>query len=125
MADLTLGTFIRLETQVWDALMKGDATADSKLLAEDFLGVYSSGFADRSEHVGQLVDGPTVASFKLSDSRILMISDEAVLHAYRADWYRAESPDSPEVMYISSLWVRRSERWINVFSQDTPADDPP
>jgi hypothetical protein len=23
-------------------------------------------------------------------------------------------------MYVSSLWCRRDDRWVNVFSQDTP-----
>ena len=25
-------------------------------------------------------------------------------------------------MYVSSLWCRRDDRWVNVFSQDTPAE---
>jgi hypothetical protein len=25
-------------------------------------------------------------------------------------------------MYVSSLWCRRDGAWLNVFSQDTPAD---
>jgi hypothetical protein len=26
-------------------------------------------------------------------------------------------------MYVSSIWTRRGTRWVNVFSQDTPARD--
>ena len=120
---MNLQALIELETKVWDALRRGDAEADSHLLAEDFLGVYSSGFANRSDHVGQLANGPTVAEFELHDARLMVLSDNDALLSYRADWRRlvAGEPGSTESMYISSLWSRRARQWVNVFSQDSPA----
>jgi hypothetical protein len=46
-----------------------------------------------------------------------------VLLCYRADYRpaRAGGPGAASTMYISSLWVERDGRWLNVFSQDTPA----
>ena len=119
-------TFIELETQVWEALRNGDAEADTRLLAEDFLGVYPSGFAGRSDHAGQLANGPTVADFELHNPRLVAVSDNDVLLAYRADWHRLVRGQSgpSESMYISSLWCRRSGRWVNVFSQDSPVEVP-
>jgi hypothetical protein len=113
---------MRLETEVWQALVIGDPDADSRLLAADFLGVYPTGFADRADHVGQIGAGPTVAEFTLSEERVLSVSDSAVLLAYRADYRRpgAAAGSDLEAMYVSSLWCRRDERWVNVFSQDTP-----
>jgi hypothetical protein len=121
---MDLDGFLELETAVWDALCRGDAEADGRLLAEDFLGVYPTGFADRSDHVGQLANGPTVADFELDDARLVVVSDDDVLLCYRADWHRFRdgSRGPAESMYISSLWSRRSGRWVNVFSQDSPAD---
>jgi hypothetical protein len=117
---------VRLETEVWRALAAGDADADERLLSEDFLGVYPTGFSDRAEHAGQLVRGPTIEDFELSDARTLAVSDEAVMLAYRAR-YRRSSPSSTssrgsasETMYVSSLWCLRDGAWLNVFSQDTP-----
>jgi hypothetical protein len=49
---MDLQALVELETMVWDALQRGDADADSRLLSDDFLGVYSSGFAGRSDHAG-------------------------------------------------------------------------
>jgi hypothetical protein len=117
-----LADFIQLETEVWRALVNGDANADARLLSDDFLGVYPTGFADRSDHVDQLRDGPTVAEFALHDGRLLVVSDSAVLLAYRAEYRRTGRPagTEPETMYVSSLWCRRDGRWVNVFSQDTP-----
>jgi hypothetical protein len=114
--------FIGLETQVWHALVDGDVESDARLLSEDFLGVYPSGFAGRIEHAAQLIDGPTVATFQLSEARLVAVSEAAVLLAYRADFTRRSGSDAsePEAMYVSSLWCRRDDRWVNLFSQDTP-----
>ena len=125
MDQLLLEDFIRLETEVWRALADGDADADGRMLSGDFLGVYPTGFADRKSHVDQLLDGPTVASFALDDARILIVSESAVILSYRAEFERPASPVASEVqsMYVSSLWCRRDGAWLNVFSQDTPADE--
>jgi hypothetical protein len=124
VSELLLEDFIRLEAQVWRALADGDSDADGRMLSDDFLGVYPTGFADRKSHVEQLIDGPTVASFALHDARMLVISESAVILSYRAEFERPTSAAVSEAqrMYVSSLWCRRDGAWLNVFSQDTPAD---
>jgi hypothetical protein len=123
VTQLRVDDFVQLEGEVWRALVAGDAEADLRMLSDDFLGVYPSGFADRTDHAAQLAGGPTMAAFELSDARLLVLSESDVLLSYRAAFRRAASPDRAawDVMYISSLWCRRDGRWINVFSQDTPA----
>jgi len=119
---MDLAVLIELETEVWEALRSGDAERDARMLASDFLGVYPSGFADRSEHSRQLANGPTVADYEIHEPRLMMLSEDDVLLCYRADWHRfiAGGRGPGESMYISSLWSRRSGQWLNVFSQDTP-----
>ncbi|MEO7369224.1 MAG: nuclear transport factor 2 family protein [Ilumatobacteraceae bacterium] len=118
--------FIELEKQVWEALRRGDAAEDTRLLSEDFLGVYPSGFSDRSGHAAQLSNGPTVVDYGLSEARLLVVSDNDVMLAYRADWHGVGADDGPpESMYVSSLWSRRAGRWVNVFSQDCLVSDRP
>jgi hypothetical protein len=118
----TVDDFLELETAVWQALTAGDAEADARLLSADFVGVYPSGVADHAGHVGQLANGATVAEFALSEVQVITVSATAALLVYRADFRRPRST-SAEVMYVSSLWCRRHGRWVNVFSQDTPAGD--
>ena len=127
VSDMDLDSFIDLETRVWDALRRGDVEEDMRLLAEDFLGVYSIGFAGRSDHAGQLANGPTVAEFELHDARLMVLSDNDALLSYRAEWHRlAAGKRGPrESMYVSSLWSRRPGQWLNVFSQDSPAESSP
>jgi hypothetical protein len=126
MAPSRLAQFVRLESQVWEALVRGDADADRALLTDDFVGLYPTGFASRDEHAGQLRDGPTMTSFAISEARLVEVSPSAVLLCYRADYRpaRAGGPNEAATMYISSLWIVRDGRWLNVFSQDTPAVGP-
>lgn len=114
-----LDQFLALETQVWEALTKGDAKADAALLTPDFLGVYPSGFAGRTDHSGQLDAGPVMQTYQLDQARLIVIAPDSVLLSYRASYRRAGGDN--EVMFISSLWQKRGRRWLNSFSQDTPA----
>lgn len=115
-----LAFFLDLETQVWEALMSGDGAADQELLSEDFLGVYPTGFSDRGGHVDQLSGGPTMSAYDLDQVRLTWISADTAMLSYRAR-YRQPGREVTETMYISSLWARRDGRWLNTFSQDTPA----
>ena len=122
MGEIDIDDIPGLETEVWNALVAGDTEADARLLSDDFLGVYSSGFAGRSDHVGQLSAGPTVSDYALSDARLIEVSGSAALLSYRADYLRAPNDDADwETMYVTSLWCRRDDRWVNTFSQDTAA----
>lgn len=116
-----LAEVLACETVVWRALVAGDASADRRALAPDFLGVYPDGFSGREAHVAQLGAGPTVARFTLSQERLLPLGEDHALLAYRAD-YRRVGRSEDEAMYVSSVWRRKSRGWVNVFSQDTPAD---
>lgn len=121
---IELDQLLALETNIWKALRSGDPQADKAHLADDFLGVYPSGLADRSDHVDQLANGPTIASFEIVDPRMIAISADHALLVYRADYRRPESEDMLESMFVSSLWSRRDGQWTNAFSQDTPVGVP-
>ncbi len=120
MTDLAF--FLDLETRVWQALARGDAATDSDLLTEDFLGVYATGFATREDHTGQLANGPTVASYQITDPRLLPLGPGRALLAYRATYTRTGHTE-PETMYVSSIWENRDGAWRNTFSQDTAESD--
>ena len=119
-APYTVDQFVALEKQVWDALVAGDPEADMQPLAEDFLGVYETGFADRLEHGDQLRNGPLAERYEISDAQIQVYAENLVLLAYRALWVRPGGKE--QSMYISSIWKKQSNgTWQNTFSQDTPA----
>jgi len=117
-----LDRFLALEKRVWAALATGDMQADTALLTGDFLGVYATGFSDRTQHAEQLRSGPTVLHYDLSEARLMMLSPDLALLAYRADFVRNDAADKDtHTMYISSIWRREGDDWRNVFSQDTAA----
>lgn len=118
-----LATLLEREHGVWRALVTGDAVADRQALSDDFLGVYPTGFAGRSDHVDQLAAGPTVAEYELTDARVVPVGADAALLVYHATFQR-RGRDDREQMYVSSLWCRRGDRWVNTFSQDTPVGPP-
>ena len=112
--------FIHLERQVWQALVDGDSEADRSLLADHFLGVYPDGFAGRDEHIALFATEPTVATFSIDELRSIALGSDAHLLCYEARFRRPGS-DEQHHMFVSSLWQRVGERWVNTFSQDTPA----
>lgn len=115
--------FVGLEERVWSALVDGDPAADRRLLAADFVGVYPRGIEDRSQHAAHLAAGPIVARYSMSDARIHAFTDDHVLLIYRAEYtpVRDGRVGADESMYVSSMWSRRDDTWVNTFSQDTPA----
>ena len=115
--------FVELETRVWNALMRGDAAADESLLASSFLGVYGSGFASKQEHVRQLENGPTVESFSIEIPRLIELGPSIAVLSYRALWSRPSNGQLQYTskMYVTSIWQKLGDVWLNVFSQDTPA----
>ena len=124
MTATRLDEILELETTVWSGLVVGGAETDERLLSEDFLGVYPTGFAGRADVVEYLAaNGPTVVDFRLDEARLLELTDDDVMLSYRADFTRPGANDDTgrQAMYVSSLWSRRGGEWVNVFSQDTPA----
>lgn len=115
-----LDDLLACETRVWEALVTGDAAADAAALSADFLGVYPDGFAGKGDHAGQLADGPTVARFHLTDVQVKPLGADHALLAYCARYLRVGRAEEEE-MYVSSIWRRSGEGWVNIFSQDTPA----
>ena len=124
MASYSTEQFLELESEVWTALATGDAEADTRLLADEFLGVYGSGFSGKADHAKQLKNGPTVASFDLSQGRIQVLAEDVVLLSYCAEWTPLNSVGEGEIVreFITSIWRRFGGVWRNIFSQDTAAE---
>lgn len=114
-----LAELTECEERVWQALVRGDPQADAAALSDDFLGVYSDGFATKGDHVAQLGNGPTVQAYALSELRVLALGEDHAVLSYRADYCRQRCEEI-EAMFVSSIWRREGMGWINIFSQDTP-----
>jgi len=118
---IEISTLIQLESRVWDALKSGDIKEDSRLLSDEFLGVYDTGFAGKEDHINQLSDGPTVHAYRIENPKMIILSSDTALLSYKAVWSRIKMgiKGKQEVVYISSIWKLTKGKWINIFSQDT------
>ncbi|MDO5495521.1 MAG: nuclear transport factor 2 family protein [bacterium] len=122
---LTRADVITAETAVWEALRNGDRDADRALLAEDFVGVYPTGFVTREDHLAEIAQGPSVYAYEFLETKVLSISPEAALIAYRV-WFQHTRSSQPVEWMVSSLWELGPEgRLVNTFSQDTPMERAP
>jgi hypothetical protein len=111
-----------LERRVWDALINADTATDNALLSTSFLGVYPDGFAGKMDHAGQLQGGPTVMDYILDNIHFRLLGEKHAMLSYKAKFRRPNRPAS-EIMFVTSVWEREGKSWINIFSQDTPAQN--
>jgi len=116
----TVEQIVMMETQIWEALRLGDADLDNQLLTTDFLGVYPSGFWNKQAHCEQLKNGSIIATYQLTEERLVHLTDGLVLLAYRAHYSWCRNPEKIEQMLITSIWKFIDGAWKNSFSQDTP-----
>jgi len=115
--------FIEKEKQDWEALKHKDKVAASRLLADDFVGMYDFGYLNKAKWLSQIDDQYSVDDYTISESKVLHPSPTTVLLLYTAsckgtgDWAEFCSHKTR----VSDLFVKRDGEWLALFSQDTPA----
>ena len=116
-----LNFFVELEREVWEALKNGDSEADARLLSDDFLGVYETGFSTKEEHVSKLLNGPLISEYQIKNPRLLCLGEKIVSLTYSAIMIPIGNQHNRShcLYHITSIWEHRDARWINIFSQDT------
>jgi len=113
-----IDTFINLEKKIWEAFINGNYEQDLRYLDNNFLGVYSSGYSNRTEHAEPLKKSPIAIKYEMSDIKLLHLADNCYLLAYYVEWVR-KSNNQTEKMYVSSIWQKVENQWKNTFSQDS------
>ena len=110
-----------MERQVWEALKNGDVNADANLLSDDFLGVYETGISSKEDHLEQLRNGPIISSYKIGSAQLIKLGPEIISLTYSATaiFLKNETQDAQNLFFITSIWARRLNKWVNIFSQDT------
>ena len=116
-----LNFFLGLEIQVWEALKNGDESADSNLLSDDFLGVYEAGLSSKEDHLELLRNGPIISCYAIGSSQLIQLGPEiaSLTYSATATFLKNDEQDTEVLLYITSIWARRSNKWVNIFSQDT------
>lgn len=104
------------------AWQRQDASALTATMAPEFLYASSQGVTPREGVVAALTHACTLASYSLSDVRVIQISSDSAALVYKIHQSAtcAGHADPPVVLNTDTL-VRREGKWIFLLTTSTPA----
>ena len=113
---------VELERRGWQAAVNRDNEADAALLADDFQNIAEYGVWDKTKFAQTVIDpNYLLKAFSVSDVRFSQPAPTVVLLTYKATQVGTDhGKPLPSPLYISSVWVKRDGKWLNVLFQDTP-----
>ena len=112
---------VGLEKQSWEAWKNRDGKFFENFLSDDHVEVGFTGRAGKAEIVAFVGSAACqVKSYQLDDFRLQMLSSETALLTYRENQDTVCHAKVPSPCWVSSLYVKRGERWLNALYQQTP-----
>lgn len=112
---------INLEKQSWEAWKKRDGKFFEEFLSDDHVEVGFSGTATKAQVVA-VVGNPhyEVKDYSLDRFELTMFSaDTALLIYHAAQDTTCNGVTVPSPVWVSSLYIKRGECWLNAFYQQT------
>jgi uncharacterized protein DUF4440 len=112
-----------LEKQSWVAWKNRDGAFFERFLSEDHVELGPRGASNKAEVVAT-VNSPrcVVASFAVDTFSFTQFNEDTAMLAYHA---RQDTECSgkplPSPVWVSSLYVKRNDRWLSALYQQTPA----
>jgi hypothetical protein len=109
------------ENKVADALMKKDKAAFTALVAADGWSIDGNGFMKTSE-MAAAIDQLVIKSYKISEEKVAWVDPNTAILAYK--WTGSGSfggQPFPPVVYASTVWTKKGDKWVAVFHQETEA----
>jgi hypothetical protein len=116
-------SLIKLEKQSWEAWKKRDGKFFEDFLSDDHVDVGSGGLTSKAAVVA-FVGSPVcvVRSYAVDKFELKTLDANTALLTYHAEQDTTCGGKAvPSPVWVSSLYVRRGERWLNAFYQQTPA----
>jgi hypothetical protein len=115
-------TLVDLEKQSWVAWKGHDAAFFSSFLSDDHVEVGPRGILGKADIVAG-VGSPAckVESYAVDHFAFTRVAEDTALLAYRAEQKTTCGGFAvPSPAWVSSLYVKRGARWVNVLYQQTP-----
>jgi hypothetical protein len=116
-------TLVNLERQSWQAWQHRDGAFFQRFLSDDHVEVGFGGITDKATVVAG-VSSPAcvVHSFAVDSFRLTQLSPTTALLTYHAAQQTlCGGHPVPSPVWVSSLYVRRGDRWLNAVYQQTQA----
>lgn len=106
-----------------DAFAQRDVATISRLVADEHVSVISPGVRrTKTEDIRSLSDYQ-LTGYVMHDSKVAFLGNDTALVTYRATITgKFKGQPYPENNYVSSLWVRRGGKWVEVYYQETAAE---
>lgn len=119
-----------LERAWSSAVVRHDSEAVSKLLTDDFIGIDGRGFisdkaAEIEEAKPKANGGLVLVGENLSDLRVRVYGQTAVLTAINTAQFRSEKGESTIRYRRTTVWVRRGDSWQCVSFHGSRILEPP
>lgn len=117
----TKETLINLEKQSWEAWKKRDGKFFEGFLSDDHVEVGFSGPANKATVIAGVASPVCVVKSYLVDTfKLTMLDENTALLTYHAEQdTTCNGVAVPAPAWASSLYVRRGDRWLNAFYQQT------
>ena len=111
---------IKLEKQSWEAWKNRDGKFFQDFLSDNHVEVGFGGVSNKAEIVS-FVGSPvcTVKSYQLDQFELKMLDKNTALLTYREAQDTVCHNPVPSPCWVSSLYMKRGDRWLNVFYQQT------
>lgn len=112
-----------LEKQSWVAWKNRDGSFFEHFLSDDHVEMGPRGTAGKAAVVAT-VNTPNcvVASFSVDSFTFTQFTDDTAMLAYHARQdTKCSGKPVPSPAWVSSLYVKRNDRWLNALYQQTPA----
>jgi len=117
-------TLIGLEKQSWVAWKSHDGAFFASFLSDDHVEVGARGITDKKNVVAGVASPVcTVEDYAVDQFKVARLSADTALLTYHArQTTQCAKVAVPSPVWVSSLYVRRDGRWVNVLFQQTPTD---
>lgn len=111
---------VKLEKQSWEAWKNRDGKFFEEFLSDDHVEVGFSGVADKKEVV-EVVGSPVcnVKSYELDRFAMKLLDKNTALLTYREAQDTMCHKVVPSPCWVSSLYMKRGDRWLNVLYQQS------
>ncbi len=114
---------VKLEKQSWKAWKYHDGKFFEDFLSEDHVELGFGGASDKKSVIAGVASGECeVKGYSLDSFELRMLGSEAaVLTYHEAQEATCHGRAVPSPCWVSSLYMKRDGRWLNVFYQQTQA----
>ena len=114
---------VKLEKQSWEAWKNHDGKFFASFLSDDHVEVGFGGLTNKALVVAGVASGVcAVKNYALDQFELHVLGENAALLTYHeAQDTSCQGKVVPSPCWVSSLYMKRDGRWLNVLYQQTPA----